>query len=151
MALDVVADEAHLQRRLGVFNHGGCHHHRGHGIVRLIVELNPPYYAATPRHLLNTRVCMRAHNEVSSSCDLERFLFAWHHENKNGVKNGRKVTHFGKSCNFDAESQIKLWSVFCFLRTTKTKRCEKRTESHPFPKSSWHFGRRPSGNVLSWN
>lgn len=81
MALDVVADEAHLQRRLGVFNHGGCHHHRSHGIVRLIVELHPAYDAATPRHLLHTSMHARAQRS-EFKCDLERFLFCWHHENK---------------------------------------------------------------------
>lgn len=53
VALDVVADEAHLQRRLRVFNHGRCHNHRSHGVVRLIVELHPAHYATSPRHLLH--------------------------------------------------------------------------------------------------
>lgn len=53
VALDVVADEAHLQRRLRVFNHGRCHNHRSHGVVRLIIELHPAHYATSPRHLLH--------------------------------------------------------------------------------------------------
>lgn len=72
VALDVVADEAHLQRRLRVFNHGRCHHHRSHGIVRLIVKLDPAYNAAPPRHLLHRYA---THSEIKVKCAFEHFLF----------------------------------------------------------------------------
>lgn len=52
VALDVVPDEAHLQRRLRVLDYGGRHHHGGHRLLGLVVQLHPAHYTAPPGQLL---------------------------------------------------------------------------------------------------
>lgn len=52
VALDVVPDEAHLQRRLRVLHYGRRHHHGGHGLLGLVVQLHPAHDTAPPGHLL---------------------------------------------------------------------------------------------------
>lgn len=45
--LGVIADEAHLKRRLRVLHHGRCHYNRGHRFLGLVVKLHPPNNTAS--------------------------------------------------------------------------------------------------------
>lgn len=53
VALGVVADEAHLQGGLRVFDHGRRYDHGGNGLLSLVVELHPADDTAPSRELLH--------------------------------------------------------------------------------------------------
>lgn len=55
MTLDIVTDEAHLQRRLRVFHHGRRHHYGCNRVLSLVVELHPAHDTAASREFLQGR------------------------------------------------------------------------------------------------